>query len=348
MPCNGIGDTTIPRNGAGLYALPGTYEATAGETILAAQHNDPLEDLEQDANNARPIVAGGTGATSASAARTALAIPGTGTVNLFSEMQKWSMGAAIDDDDVDGSNILTLPTDGNAFLFSGTQQVDAIATIGGAGPIYLVHTSARTLTHHVTNLILPGGGDIDTEAGDISVWVEYATGDWRCVSYTRATASPTGLIADDTVDASGTAIDRVNIPAWVQRISINFAGVRTNGTSAVIIQLGDSGGVETSGYTGALTILQSGSLSTATTSPAGFSLPGGLSTVQRSGRVVLEFVKPSTNVWSIFGAVGDHVNTLNGVITGFKSLSGALDRIRITTVGGSDAFNAGSVRVILE
>lgn len=62
----------MSRNGGGVYSLPGTYEATPGETILAEQHNDPLEDLEQDANTARPIVAGGTGASTAAAARTAL------------------------------------------------------------------------------------------------------------------------------------------------------------------------------------------------------------------------------------------------------------------------------------
>jgi len=53
----------MSRNGAGVYSLPGTYEATPGETILAAQHNDPLEDLQQDANTPRPVVAGGTGST---------------------------------------------------------------------------------------------------------------------------------------------------------------------------------------------------------------------------------------------------------------------------------------------
>lgn len=67
----------MSRNGAGAYTLPGTYEAVAGETILAAQHNDPLEDLEQDMNTARPIVAGGTGATTAIGAFDALVSTGS-------------------------------------------------------------------------------------------------------------------------------------------------------------------------------------------------------------------------------------------------------------------------------
>ena len=64
----------MSRNGAGVYSLPVGYEATTGATATAAQHNDPLEDLQADANAARPIVAGGTGATSAADARSSLGV----------------------------------------------------------------------------------------------------------------------------------------------------------------------------------------------------------------------------------------------------------------------------------
>lgn len=63
----------MPRAG-GVYSLPSNYEATAGETATATQHNSPLEDLQTDMNTARPVVAGGTGATSASAARSNLGV----------------------------------------------------------------------------------------------------------------------------------------------------------------------------------------------------------------------------------------------------------------------------------
>ncbi len=59
----------MPRNGQGVYSLPPVYEAVTGETIEAQQHNVPLEDLAADANNARPISTGGTGAQSATQAR---------------------------------------------------------------------------------------------------------------------------------------------------------------------------------------------------------------------------------------------------------------------------------------
>lgn len=64
----------MARNGSGVYSLPVGYEATAGATATATQHNSPLEDLETDMNTARPIVAGGTGATNATDARSNLGV----------------------------------------------------------------------------------------------------------------------------------------------------------------------------------------------------------------------------------------------------------------------------------
>jgi hypothetical protein len=66
----------MPRNGSGVYSLPAGYTAVTGETATATQHNSPLEDFETDANTARPIVAGGTGATTAAAARDNLLVSG--------------------------------------------------------------------------------------------------------------------------------------------------------------------------------------------------------------------------------------------------------------------------------
>jgi hypothetical protein len=64
----------MPRNGSGIYSLPSGYLAETGELILADQHNDPLEDIRDDLNAARPVVAGGTGSTTASGARSNLSV----------------------------------------------------------------------------------------------------------------------------------------------------------------------------------------------------------------------------------------------------------------------------------
>lgn len=82
------------RNGSGVYSLPSGYAAATGETATAAQHNEPLEDLQTDMNTARPIVAGGTGATTAATARanlgvsSAVATKGSGYTALTSDRGK--------------------------------------------------------------------------------------------------------------------------------------------------------------------------------------------------------------------------------------------------------------------
>jgi hypothetical protein len=67
----------MARNGSGVYSLPPGTVITNGTTSNVSQLNTPLQDLEADANAARPIVAGGTGASSAASARQNLAVPGT-------------------------------------------------------------------------------------------------------------------------------------------------------------------------------------------------------------------------------------------------------------------------------
>lgn len=62
----------MPRNGSGVYSKPTGTAAVTGQTITAAQFNDTVDDLVTDANTARPVSAGGTGATSAAGARAAL------------------------------------------------------------------------------------------------------------------------------------------------------------------------------------------------------------------------------------------------------------------------------------
>lgn len=64
----------MARNGSGVYSLPVSYLATGGQAATATQHNEPLEDLRDDNNAQRPIVAGGTGAANASDARDNLGI----------------------------------------------------------------------------------------------------------------------------------------------------------------------------------------------------------------------------------------------------------------------------------
>lgn len=67
----------MARNGSGVYSLPSGSTVTNGDTSTASDINTPFQDLETDMNTPRPIVAGGTGAASASAARVNLGVAAT-------------------------------------------------------------------------------------------------------------------------------------------------------------------------------------------------------------------------------------------------------------------------------
>lgn len=62
----------MPRNGSGVYSAPAGTTATPNTPIESAKYNAFVADLTNDLNLARPIVAGGTGATTKSGAQQAL------------------------------------------------------------------------------------------------------------------------------------------------------------------------------------------------------------------------------------------------------------------------------------
>ena len=150
--------------------------------------------------------------------------------------------------------------------------------------------------------------------------------------------------ATSVASTSGTSIDFTGIPSWAKRITVMFNGVSTNGSSQVIIQLGDSGGVETSGYIGGA------SYSTAASSSWSSGImwadtSSAVAAYVRHGTIIISNL--NSNVWTAFGV---NSNTLGYtfVTSGTKELSATLDRVRITTVNGTDTFDAGSINIMYE
>jgi len=89
--------------------------------------------------------------------------------------------------DVASASALPILTDGNYFDVTGNIAIISINTTGKIGTIIKLHfDGVLTLTHDATDLILPGGANITTTAGDEAEFVEYASGDFRCTSYTKA------------------------------------------------------------------------------------------------------------------------------------------------------------------
>jgi hypothetical protein len=67
------------------------------------------------------------------------------------------------------------------------------ATIAGLGTLtagmykWVVMNAAHTLTHNGTSLILPTAANITAASGDVAMFVSLGSGNWRCLSYLRAT-----------------------------------------------------------------------------------------------------------------------------------------------------------------
>ena len=146
---------------------------------------------------------------------------------------------------------------------------------------------------------------------------------------------------------SGTSIDFTSIPSWVKRVTVMFSGVSTNGTSINLIQIGDSGGIENTGYSGVGTSITSTPGVIVAAQTAGFGIGGNNSAANtKNGDAVLTML--TGNTWTINGqfAFGNEART--DFTAGSKTLSGTLDRIRITTVNGTDTFDAGSINILYE
>ena len=162
------------------------------------------------------------------------------------------------------------------------------------------------------------------------------------------TLTPSNIIKSGTAVAStsGTSIDFTGLPSWVKRVTVMFSGVSTSGTSNLQIQLGDSGGFETSSYLGAESTAVG---ATASVHSAGFIIKTGVAAASIfHGVVVLALLDASTNTWAESGNIATSTTTQVGVSGGSKALSATLDRVRITTVGGTDTFDAGTINILYE
>jgi hypothetical protein len=154
-----------------------------------------------------------------------------------------------------------------------------------------------------------------------------------------------GLTDFSTGSASGTSIDYSTIPTWVKRITLVMGGVSTNNTSSIIIRLGDAGGVETTGYTSYCVRTSTTGISGGT-DLTGFSLRTDNAAANLNGRFNISRV--SGNTWAADWALGSQAGGDGHFGGGGKTLDTDLTTVRVTTIIGTQAFDAGTITVIIE
>jgi hypothetical protein len=141
------------------------------------------------------------------------------------------------------------------------------------------------------------------------------------------------------VTTSGTAHDVTGIPSWINNLLISFSEMSTNGTDSYLVQIGDSGGIETTGYISTSVNAVHSMNSAADNSTAGFIIRSSAAANIASGHMLLTRVSANSWVESHTLKLATPYNASGG---GSKSLSDILDRFRVTTVGGSNTFDGGA------
>lgn len=178
--------------------------------------------------------------------------------------------------------------------------------------------------------------------GDVSA---IALGTGLSMSGTTLSASAAGItIGTETATTSGAAIDITGIPAGAKRIGMHLNLVSTTGTSHLLSVLGDSGGYETAGYSSQASD-NGGSIQPTN----GFAVSRtNLAAATQCGSVWLQRVN-GTHRWVMTGVVGDPTNNVSVTrASGVYTLSAELDRVRLTTAGGTDTFDGGTLTVTVE
>jgi hypothetical protein len=212
--------------------------------------------------------------------------------------------------------------------YSGTQTVKPSTSIGGSAVnITAVGSGNLTLTPVSVGITAPAGTSTSALAT-----CEFVSNSPKLTSGTVQTAPP----------ATPEYFDFTGIPSGVKRITVMFNGVSTDGDSNFIIQLGDAGGIETTGYAGG-----SFNAGVASYNTAGFDLTAQqLSTQSWGGAVTLTNI--TGNTWCESGVISGDSSGYIGASGGAKTLSATLDRVRVTTANGTDTFDAGSINIFYE
>jgi hypothetical protein len=193
---------------------------------------------------------------------------------------------------------------------------------------YVAFQSPATVASNVT-WTLPATDSTGTQA---LVSNGSGTLSWANCTTTNATA----------VSASTTVVEFLSIPTWANRITFMVDGLSTSGTSEWLIQLGDAGGFETTSYISAGSRMTASAVVT-TASTAGFIINSNVATNVCSGAITV--IRLTGNNWVASGSVSCNTNTTTFLTSGSKTTSATTDRIRITTVNGTDTFDAGTVNI---
>jgi hypothetical protein len=252
-----------------------------------------------------------------------------------------------------GVEAMRIDSSGNVGI--GTSSVGGKLTVIGAAAGIAGYFSDST-NSSLAIATLSGGVTLGTDGGgSIHLATDGATAAKRKMSIDTAgvitsTLGGMQVISGTSVaSTSGTSIDFTGIPSWVKRLTVMFNGVSTNGTSVVSLLLGTGATptYATSGYLGTMfATIGTSNNAVINFTTAITTADTGAATWVRHGTYV--FTNISGNNWTVVGSLANSDIARSNFTAGSIALGAALTAVRITTLGGTNTFDAGTINILYE
>jgi hypothetical protein len=267
---------------------------------------------------------------------------GTGGVSIASTLKMTKGG------DISSASPLVIDTDGNYFDVTGTTNFAAM-TVESGNFFMLQFDGALTITHG-SGIELPGASNLTTAAGDRLVCYATAANTVEVMSVELETAASAGFtLGTKAATTSGSDITIGSIPAGTTVIIVSVDGnSRTGADVSIELQLGDSGGIETSSYIGNAweRTPSAEQFNFNSSSFILMSTQDNTSAAAAHGQYILTLYDSSSFMWSLQGQQHSNIVSSGGHLVSFaggtKTLSAELTQIKVLTDG---TFDAGAVNI---